>query len=93
MFYNSLVHQQHIVISSVKKLYLLIYNCESFSEMTAGVGLFSETRCLVEEMRSCNIISGSTCRMCCCIGTWVLTSVAVTLLPTGHKTETPQNSA
>jgi hypothetical protein len=66
-------------------LYLLICNDKSFSEMTAaGVVHLLEPGCLVEGTRSCNIISGSTSKICCCIGTWVLGSLAVTLRPTGQ---------
>ena len=69
----------------LQMLYLLIYNRESFSKMTAAGAQLSEIGCLVEDMRSFIIVSGSTCSVCCYVVTWVVGSLAVTLRPTGWQ--------
>ena len=67
----------------IQMLDLLVYNSESFSDMTAGVVHLSETGCLVGRTRSFIIMYGSTSSVRCYVVTWVFGSLVVTLRPTG----------
>jgi len=83
---------QRIVYSDYK-CYIFLFTAASHLVKWLLVLCSFRTGCLVEGTRSFIIIYGSICNTCCCIGTWVLGSLAVTLRPQISKIETSQKYA